>query len=176
MGVFIGMTVLIWTRTSTASHTSYQLGFPGWLAVHKDGGGWSFQTVDNLSLVLQTGLAILVTWIVAKAIDWRPIVRQPGSLGSITIGLRVQAVSIFVLVGLWHFVLLINRQQRANTPVLLQGLVVLLPLLTTLLALIVLETRIRYRERGPWWAYFSIIVGLVPWMWAVYAKVSERWI
>jgi amino acid transporter len=88
------------------------------------------------------------------------------------IGLRVQAVSIFVLVALWHFALLINQQQGENALVLLQGCLFLLPLLTTLLALIVLETRIRHRERGPWWAYLSIFVGLVPWIWWAYTNLS----
>ena len=163
--IFIGMTVLIWWRISTSPQLSYQLGFPGWLTIHKDSSGWSFQGVDNRSLALQIALAILATWIVAKTIDWKPMIRRPGSLGSITIGLRVQAVIIVVLVGLWYLALLIKQQQGENAPVVVMGLFALLPLLTTLLALIVLETRIRYRERGPWWAYLSIFVGLVPWIW-----------
>jgi hypothetical protein len=82
-----------------------------------------------------------------------------------TISIRVQALTIFLLIAIWHGVLFGTRDQGENAPVLLQAVQMLLPLLTTLLVVIVLETRLRHHQRGPWWVYLSVPVGLLPWLW-----------
>ena len=87
------------------------------------------------------------------------------SLGKVTVDVRIQAVAIYVLIVFWHCILLGVHRSGENLPAMLQTLYCLLPLLTTLLALIVLESRIRHRQRCAWWVYFAVPFGLIPWIW-----------
>ena len=80
------------------------------------------------------------------------------------IGIRAQALSIVVLVGIWVPILLTVLREGGNAAVLWQGLVYLLPLLTTILAVVVLHSRIDHGEKGPWWIYLGTAFALVPWM------------
>ena len=80
------------------------------------------------------------------------------------IGIRAQALSIVVLVGMWVPILLTVRREGGNAAVLWQGLVFLLPLLTTILAVVFLQSRIDHEEKGPWWVYFGAAFALVPWI------------
>lgn len=87
------------------------------------------------------------------------------SLEKVTIDLRVQAVAIYILIVFWHCILFGVHRSGENLPAILLTLYFLLPLLTTLLALIVLDSRIRHRQRCPWWVYFAVPFGLIPWIW-----------
>lgn len=67
--VFIGMTLLPWGSFSTGPHTFLELGFPGWLTLHRNGDVWSFDHVDLVALILQIGVALLLTWLLTKIFD-----------------------------------------------------------------------------------------------------------
>ena len=67
--VFIGMTLLLWGGISTGPHTYFELGFPGWLTLHRYGDTWSFDHIDVVALILQIGVAALLTWILATVFD-----------------------------------------------------------------------------------------------------------
>jgi hypothetical protein len=94
------------------------------------------------------------------------------ALGNITIDIRFQAITVYFLVAVWHGLLWLNHRGGENLAVVLQGLYFLLPLLTTLLALIILEGRIRHRQRCSWWVYLAVLVGLIPWIWYAHYNLS----
>jgi hypothetical protein len=87
------------------------------------------------------------------------------AFGNITIDIRVQAVTVYLLAAVWHGVLWLSHRSGANLAVVLEGLYFLLPLVTTLLAVIILESRVRHHQRCTWWVYMAVFVGLVPWIW-----------
>jgi hypothetical protein len=89
------------------------------------------------------------------------------------IGIPAQALSILLLVGAWVAIVLTVRPRGENAPVRLQGLLCLLPLLTTILGFVVVESRIRHREKGPWWVYFGAAFALVPWIWYAWVNLSS---
>jgi hypothetical protein len=67
--VFTGMTLLLWGGISTGPHTYSQLGLTGWLTLHRYGDSWSFDHVEFAPLILELGLAALLTWILATIFD-----------------------------------------------------------------------------------------------------------
>ena len=90
-----------------------------------------------------------------------------------TIGVRAQAVVMLAFVGLWHVALLFVHRQRENAPILWQALLFVLPFVTSLLSLIMLESRIRYRQPCGWWVYLVSGLGWVPWIWYAYECLSR---
>jgi hypothetical protein len=88
---------------------------------------------------------------------------------NMTIDIRFQAIAVYILILVWHILLwLVDRSGLQNLPIVLQGCFALLPLAATLLALFILESRIRHRQRGAWWVYAAVFVGLTPWLWYAY--------
>lgn len=94
------------------------------------------------------------------------------TIGQITIAIRFQAIAVYVLVLAWHGLLWLNHQWGENLSVVLEVLYLLLPLLTTLLALIILESRIRHHQRCNWWVYPAVLAGLTPWIWYALFNLS----
>ncbi|MBI5388178.1 MAG: hypothetical protein HZA90_26230 [Verrucomicrobia bacterium] len=68
--VFSGMTLLVWGGISTGPHTYFQLGLTGWLTLHRYRNSWSLDRVEPVLLVVELGLAMLLTWILARVFDW----------------------------------------------------------------------------------------------------------
>jgi hypothetical protein len=98
--------------------------------------------------------------------------RAVEAVRSVRIGIRAQALSIVLLVGAW-VILLTLRPRAENASVLWAGLLLLLPLLTSILGFVVLESRIDHEEKGPWWVYFGAAFALVPWIWYVWVNWSR---
>jgi len=82
-------------------------------------------------------------------------------LSSIKIGVRLQAVAIYVSATAWLGLQLLTGRQPENLPLLVQTIFASLPLLNALLALFILEARFRHKERCTWWIYLAVAVGLL---------------
>jgi hypothetical protein len=81
-----------------------------------------------------------------------------------TIGVRTQAVSILALAAGWHWIMWFGRKAGENTAVIIQALFYLLPLLTTLLSLSLIGTRLSAHQPRGLWVYLAALVGLSPWL------------
>jgi hypothetical protein len=85
------------------------------------------------------------------------------ALSSITIRVRVQAVVIYISSALYASLLLLGDRALLSLPILALAFGgAALPWLSILLALFILESRIRHKERCSWWVYLAVLVGLSP--------------
>ena len=84
------------------------------------------------------------------------------SLQTIKIDVRALSVSNFLLVGFWHFILLVARRHGENTAALLQTLFYILPLLTVILSSVLLGSRAGGRWPYAAWLWPAVIVGFTP--------------
>jgi len=82
----------------------------------------------------------------------------------ITINVRVQAAAIYVSAAIWLGLWLQTGRQPENLPLLALPIFGLLPLLNVLLALFILESRIRHKQRCAWWVYLAVLVGFLPYI------------
>jgi hypothetical protein len=83
-------------------------------------------------------------------------------LSSITINVRLLAITIYLFAVLWLGLVLQTDRRPGNLPLLVQTVFASLPLLNALLALFILEARFRHKERCTWWVYLAVVVGLLP--------------
>jgi hypothetical protein len=79
------------------------------------------------------------------------------------LGYRAQALIILTVVVVWYWDRWICRRSGERTPAVAETLFFALPILTAVLSFIVLDTRMRDRQRCNWWFYVALLSGLVPW-------------
>ena len=92
-------------------------------------------------------------------------------LETITISVRLQAVCICVLFVMWLGLHCQADGKPENLPLLALAFFGFLPWLNGLLALFLLESRIRHKQRCSWWVYLAVLVGLSPWIWYAFSKL-----
>jgi hypothetical protein len=81
-----------------------------------------------------------------------------------TLSYRAQAWIILAVVGFWHWDLWICRHSGDRAPVITIALFFALPIFTTVLSYIIMDTRIRSGQKSNAWFYAGLLGGLVPWV------------
>jgi hypothetical protein len=75
---------------------------------------------------------------------------------------RSQALITLTVVVLWYWDVRICRRSGERAPAIAMILFFALPILTAVLSFVVLDSRIRDRQRSDWWFYVALLSGLVP--------------
>ena len=66
--IFMGLNLLLTGWMSTGPHLYLQLGLTGWLELHRYRGDWLVEHVGVLRLLAEICLAVVLTWILSKAL------------------------------------------------------------------------------------------------------------
>lgn len=90
-----------------------------------------------------------------------------------TINVRIQAFCIYVLSVIWLGFLWQTDGEPEHLPLLALAFFGVLPLLSGLLALFLVESRIRHKQRCSWWVYLAMLVGISPWIWFVFSRLLD---
>lgn len=96
------------------------------------------------------------------------------SLSSITIDTRLQAVVIYLSAVLYISLMLLGDRAMSLPNLVLLFVGFVLPWLSTLLALSILGSCFRRKERCRWWVQLAVLVGLAPWIGLVVSKLAAN--
>jgi hypothetical protein len=77
---------------------------------------------------------------------------------------RAQAIIIVAVVAFWHWDMWVCRHYGDRAPVITIALFFALPIFTTVLSYLIVDTRMRSNKRADIWFYVGLVSGLVPWV------------
>jgi hypothetical protein len=90
------------------------------------------------------------------------------------IDVRILSLCNVLFAGMWHVILLTTRRRGENTAVILQALFYLLPLITLVFSLILLDSREGDRWAHAKWLWPAAAAGFSPFVtFGIYVAVSK---